>query len=59
MTEETPTLKGQLREFYMRRRRSMIADLGAVEDLLGLPRSIPPRREREKQKLDVTERKPE
>lgn len=49
MSEEKPTLKEQLIEYYMLKRRSMIADLGAIEDLLGLPRSITPRREREKE----------
>ena len=59
MSKDQPTLKEQLREYYMLKRRSMIADLGAVEDLLGLPRSIIPRTEREKEKVQPEGQKEE
>jgi hypothetical protein len=36
------------REYYMRRRQCLIMELGALEDLLGLERSIVPKRKRVK-----------
>lgn len=36
----------QEREYYMRRRQCLIMELGAIEDLLGMERSIVPKRKR-------------
>ncbi len=41
-----PELTEAQREYYMGERRTLIARLGNVEDLLGLERSIIPRRKR-------------
>ena len=37
-------LTDEMREYYMRERHTLIMKLGALEDLLGLERSIIPRR---------------
>ena len=34
------------REYYIRRRQTLIMELGALEDLLGMERSIVPKRKR-------------
>jgi len=36
----------QQREYYMRRRQTLIMELGALEDLLDMERSIVPKRKR-------------
>lgn len=42
-------LTDEMREYYMRERHTLIMKLGALEDLLGLERSIIPRRKRKEQ----------
>lgn len=42
-----PTVNEQERRYLMARRQAIIIDLGAIEDYLGLERSIVPRRKRE------------
>jgi len=42
-----PTVTEQERRYLMARRQAIIIDLGAIEDYLGLERSIVPRRKRE------------
>ena len=37
----------QEREFYLSKRQTLIMELGAIEDLLGMERSIVPKRKRE------------
>lgn len=37
----------QQRKYYMTRRQTLIMELGALEDLLGLERSVVPKRKRE------------
>ena len=44
---EQPQVTEQERRYLMARRQSLIIDLGAIEDYLGLDRSIVPRRKRE------------
>lgn len=41
------TITDQERRFQMARRQAIIIELGAIEDYLGLERSIVPRRKRE------------
>lgn len=48
MTATTqPTITDNERRFQMARRQAIIIELGAIEDYLGLERSIVPRRKRE------------
>ena len=44
---EQPQVTEQERRYLMARRQSLIIDLGAIEEYLGLERSIVPRRKRE------------
>jgi hypothetical protein len=44
---EPATVTEQERRYLMARRQAIIIDLGAIEDYLGLERSIVPRRKRE------------
>lgn len=43
---------GPLRGYYMNERRALLMRLGAIEDLLGIPRSVAPRGERRKMTVD-------
>lgn len=47
MTAAEPQITEQERRFQMARRQAIIIELGAIEDYLGLERSIVPRRKRE------------
>ena len=38
------------RRLWMSRRQAIIMELGAIEDYLGMPRSIVPRRQREQER---------
>ena len=45
----------QEREYYMRRRQTLIMELGALEDLLGMERSIVPKRKRQPMTYEVVD----
>lgn len=47
MSATAPTITDNERRFQMARRQAIIIELGAIEDYLGLERSIVPRRKRE------------
>lgn len=47
MSAPQPTITDNERRFQMARRQAIIIELGAIEDYLGLERSIVPRRKRE------------
>lgn len=49
MSVTMPPITEQERQYLMTRRRALIIDLGAIEDYLGLERSIVPRRKRERE----------
>jgi len=44
--QENGTIKGDERRLLMARRQALIIELGAIEDFLGMERSITPRHKR-------------
>lgn len=53
--EKAPTITE--REFYMRRRQALIIELGAIEDRLGMDRSILPKHKKKAIHLDTPKKK--
>lgn len=52
----TQSITEQERRFQMARRQAIIIELGAIEDYLGLERSIVPRRKREPKPEELRDR---
>lgn len=40
-----------IRAFWLAQRRALLMQLGAIEDLLGMPRSVVPKRKRKKEAI--------
>lgn len=49
---ERPTITDAERRFHIARRQAIIIELGAIEDYLGMERSIIPRRKRDRPNAD-------
>lgn len=55
-TERPTDITEQERRFQMARRQAIIIELGAIEDYLGIDRSIVPRRKREPTPVELRDK---